>query len=196
MNRILMGIPVHNSLLIYCVLFYFLLMAGCSTPLRIHSDVVPTGSMRLAQAMEIGKRADILQNKELYEAIIASGIKDSEVNDGSVVVARITCCGGPSEKLDSRMLFVPNGINVSLGDIVEVSVGHPPEKGDAGMLNTVTRVVQKYGDNDGKCWWDPKDDRLWLRILYCDWMPKEGWVKKGGLDSAWYRPPISTSPVK
>ena len=196
MNRIRMCIPVHNSLLIYCVLIYALLIAGCSTPLRIHSDIVPTGSMRLEQVMEIGKRADILQYKELYEAIIASGIKDSEIKDGSVVVARITCCGGPSEKLDSRMLFVPKEINVALGDIVEVRVGRPPEKGDAGMLNTVTRVVQKDGDNDGKCWWDPKDERLWLRILYCDWMPKEGWVKQGGLDSAWYWPPISILPGK
>ena len=190
-----------NLRLMYRMLFLVLLMTGCSTSLRIHSDFVPAGSLRLAQVMQIGKRADILQGKKMYEAIIASGVKDSEVADGSVVAARIFCCGGISANLSSEranaiMMFVPTGINVGSGDIVEVRSGRPPEKGDAGQLNIVTRVVQKYGDTEGKCWWDPKDDRLWLRVLYCDWMPAEGWIKQGGANPAWYRPPSSVIPEK
>jgi hypothetical protein len=201
MNRNIFSSPVHKPLLSYCVLFLALLMTGCSVPLKIQSDFVPAESLRLAQVMVIGKRADILEGKAVYEAIIAAGIKDSEVVDGSVVVARIYCCGGPSEnysseKVNARMLFVPKEINVALGDIVEVRVGRPPEKGDGGSLNVVTRVVQKYGEDGGSCWWDPKNERLWLRILYCDWMPKEGWIKQGGINPAWYRPQSPFVPEK
>lgn len=193
MNRNNKVIAVHNLLLTYGVLVLVVLITGCSAPLRIHSDFVPAGSLRLAQVMQIGNRADIVQSKELYAAIIASGVQDSEVTDGSVVVARIYCCGGISANLSSEranaiMMFVPRGIPVGLGDIVEVKSGRPPEKGDAGELHVVTRTVQKHGDKEGKCWWDPKDDRLWLRVLYCDWMPQEGWIKQEGVNPAWYRP--------
>ena len=157
--------------------------------------------MRLGQVAVITKRADILQNKWVYKALIASGIKDSEVSDGCVVAARIFCCGGitdnsSSEKANARIIFVPKGIDVALGDIVEFTVGRNPDKGDGGQLNIVTRVVQKYEYADGSCWWDPKDDRLWLRILYCDWMPREGWVKQGGINPAWYRPLNAVIPEK
>ena len=91
------------------------------------------------------------------------------------------------------MLYVPKGLNVALDDIVEVRVGRPPEKGDAGLLNIVTRIVQRYEAGKEDCWWDPKNDRLWLRVLYCDWMPREGWIEQGGLDPAWYKPPSDLS---
>lgn len=201
MNRNIKGRQIHNLLPMCCLLFLILCMTGCATQLRIHSDFVPAGSLRLAQVMQIGKRADILQSKDIYEAIIASGIKDSDIADGSVVVARIFCCGGISANLSSEranaiMMFVPSGITAGLGDVVEVRSGHPPEKGDAGQLNVVTRMVQKYEDKEGGCWWDPKDDRLWLRVLYCDWMPKEGWIKQGGTNPAWYLPPSSVTSEK
>jgi hypothetical protein len=176
-------------------LFLFLALlavTGCSNNLRIHSDFVPAGSLRLAQVMVLGKRAEIVQARPLFDAILASGIPDSEIVDGSVVMARIFCCGGltdnlSSEKVNSLILYVPKEVTVARGDIVEVRVGRPPEKGDAGKVHLVTRVVQKYGGNEERCWWDPKDDRLWLRVLYCDWMPHEGWIKQGGTNPAWYK---------
>jgi len=197
MSRLITGVPFLNSLLIVWILFLALIMTGCSTSLAMHSDfVVPDDSLRLAQVMEIEKRAVVVQSKKVYEAIIASGVGDSNITDGSIVVARIYCCGGSAEKANAIILYVPNGINVALGDIVEVRVGHPPEKGDVGSLNTITRVVQKNGDDGGNCWWDPKDDRLWLRVLYCDWMAKEGWIKQGGISPAWYRPSNAILPDK
>lgn len=54
------------------------------------------------------------------------------------------------------MVFVPKELKVAIGDLVEVKTGRPPEKGDAGLLNKVTRVIEKNGTEDGKCWWDPK----------------------------------------
>lgn len=169
-----------------------LAVTGCSNNLRIHSDFVPAGSVRLAQVMVFGKRAEIVQARPLFDAILAAGIPDSEIVDGSVAMARIFCCGGltdnlSSEKVNSLIIYVPKGVTVALGDIVEVRVGHPPEKGDAGKVHMVTRVVQKYGGSEERCWWDPKNDRLWLRVLYCDWMPNEGWIKQGGTNPAWYK---------
>lgn len=189
MSRIIKGVPFYNSLLMVCILFLAMIITGCSTSLAINSDfVVPDNSLRLAQVMEIENRALVVQSKKVYETIIASGVRDSNITDGSIVVARIYCCGGSAEKANAIILYVPNGINVALGDIVEVRIGHSPDKGAEGSINTITRVVQKSRDAEGNCWWDPKDDRLWLRVLYCDWMPKEGWRKQGGISPAWYRP--------
>lgn len=169
------------------------LVVACTTaPLRIQFDNVPAGSFRVAQVIAIAQREDILK-LEAYKGIIATGVADSDLVDGSVVMARIYCCGGltnetSAEYVHSRMLYVPKGLEVGLGDFVEVKVGRPPERGDAGLLNTVTRVVARPGEQPEVCWWDPRDDSLWHRIPYCEWMPREGWVKQGGLSPAWYRP--------
>jgi hypothetical protein len=180
------------NLIALFVLLATLLSACSAPPLRIQSDVVPPGSLRIAQVMYITKRAEVV-NSDMYKGIIDSGITDSELIDGSVVVARIYCCGGMSNELSSefverRMLYVPKSVKVALGDFVEVKVGRPPEKGDGGLLNTVTRVVAGQGENPEGCWWEPKNPKLWLRVPYCNWMPKEGWVNQGGLSPAWYKP--------
>jgi len=168
-------------------------LPACATPpLRIQSDFVPTGSLRVAQVIMIAQREDILKS-EAYKNIIAAGVADSDLVDGSLAMARVYCCGGMTKELSSeyanrRMLYVPKDLRVGLGDFVEVKVGRPPENGDSGRLNTVTRVVAKYGDKPETCWWDPRDDKLWLRVPYCEWMPKEGWVKQGGTNPAWFKP--------
>ena len=175
------------------VLLILLFLPACSTPpARIQSDVVPAGSLRVAQVMAIAQREDIL-NTDVYRNILAVGVADADIVDGSVVMARIYCCGGmtkelSSEYVDRRMLYVPKEVKVGLGDFVEIMVGRPPEHGDSGRLNTITRVVAKHGDKPETCWWDPKDDRLWLRVPYCEWMPIERWVKQGGLSPAWFKP--------
>jgi hypothetical protein len=184
--------------LIFLTLF---VVTGCSNNLRIHSDFVPAGSLRLAQVMVLGKRTEIEQAKPIFDAILAAGIQDAEIVDGSVVMARIFCCGGltdnlSSEKVNSVILFVPKEVTVAQGDIVEVRVGRPPKNGDGGKVHLVTRVVQRYEGNEQGCWWDPKDNRLWLRVLYCEWMPNEGWIKQGGTNPAWYKPASITLPQK
>jgi len=189
MDRHLAGIPLRK--LRRCMAMVFVvgvvvLLMGCATHLRVHSDIskLPPGSLRLAQVMDNDvTRADIVEAKEIYDALIASGIKDSDIADNSVVLARIFCCGGKNETYNATMLFVPPGIKPSVGDLVEVRVGRDPEDGDAGLVNVVTRVVPKDG-----CWWDPKNDRLWVRILYCEWMPKDGWIKQEGISPAWHKP--------
>jgi hypothetical protein len=170
-----------------------LFLPACSTPtLRIQTDVVPPGTLRVAQVTEVGKREDILKLEAVHKSIIAAGVDDSDLVDGSVAMARIYCCGGMSYKYSSEfvtrlMLYVPKGLKVGVGDFVEIKAGRPPENEDNGRLNTVTRVLEKQGDQAGRCWWDPRDDRLWLRVPYCEWMVQEGWVKQDGVNPAWYK---------
>ena len=128
------------------------------------------------------------ESKPTYDALLASGIKDSDIKDGSLVLVRIYCCGGPNETGSAPLLYVPNGLEVKRGDIVEFVVGGPPTKGDAGLVNIATRIVQRYDERSPICRWDPPDPRLWQRVLYCDWMQDSGWVKKGGITPAWFKP--------
>jgi hypothetical protein len=159
---------------------------------RIQSDFVPAGSLHLGQVMTVGTRKDVIESPDLYKILRSEGILDADIGDGSVAVARIYCCGGvtrasSSEVANARGLYVPRPLRVEPGDIVEFRAGRPPANGDHGRLNTVTRIVGK--NTEDSCWWDPRDERLWLRVLYCKWMPEQGWVKQGGLNPAWYKPP-------
>lgn len=173
------------------------ILASCASHLRIQSDELTAGSLRLAQVMQFASRNEIREIKVLYDVIQASGVNDSDIVDGSVALARIYCCGGLTEnisfeKADAMMLYVPKGVIVTPGDIVEVRVGRPPEMGDAGLLNIVTRVVERVRADGAACWWDPKNDRnMWLRVLYCEWMPQEGWIKQDGASPAWFKPPAA-----
>lgn len=176
------------------ILIFFL--SACATPpSHIQTDVVPAKSLRVAQVVAIATREEILK-LEAYKSIIASGIADSDVVDGSMVAARVYCCGGISKELSSEyvhriFLYVPKSLGVAIGDFVEAKVAHLPAKGGNGSVNTVTRVVDKHDDKSESCWWDPKDDSLWLRVPYCDWMPTEGWTTQGGLNPDWYKPYVN-----
>jgi hypothetical protein len=185
-----MSTPLRITTLAFALVLC--LPASATPPRRIQSDAVPAGSLRVAQVTAIANREDILK-MEAYKDIVGAGVADSDLVDGSVVMARIYCCGGITKELSSefvnrRMLYVPKDIKVGSGDFVEVRVGRPPERGDGGRLNTVTRVVAKYGDKPESCWWEPRDEKLWLRTPYCEWMSKEGWVKQGGVNPAWFKP--------
>lgn len=176
------------------LIFTMGLLNACATPPpRTHADLVPAGSLRVGQVIQAGTRDEILGAAELMVQLRASGVTDDEIVDGSVIVARIYCCGGVSKEMSAeyeerRVMFVPNGQQAAQGDFVEYRVGIPPSPGEVGRFNTLTRVVARYGDVAAGCWWEPKDDRLWLRVAYCDWMEKEGWIKQGGISPAWFKP--------
>jgi len=157
---------------------------------RIQSDFVPAGSLRLAQVIYISSRQETIGEKRLLDILIACGVEEASIRDGSIVMARIYCCGGSNEVETARMLYAPPEIRVDLGDVVEVLVGHPANGADPGRLNTVTRIRQKRADPDGACRWDPPDEGKWTRVLYADWMPQEGWIRESGpIFPAWYKPP-------
>jgi hypothetical protein len=167
-----------------------ILLTSCATnTLNIQSDFLPEGSLRVALVIYVATQKEIVESKPVHDALLSSGIKDSEIKDGSVVMGRVFCCGNPFST--DMMLHVPPQIGVLKGDVVEVRSGRPPGKDDSGRLNTVTRVRQKSGDGAATCGWVPPNPRLWARVIYCDWMPGEGWIEQDGINKAWFKPAAS-----
>jgi hypothetical protein len=174
------------------IVVWFAMLSGCASnaSLRVYPDDVPAGSLRLVQAIQVGTRQDTVNVKEWYEAILASGINDSEIVDGSVVVGRVWCCGGPVETTDRQAFYVPKGLIVKPLDIVEIRAGQDPARKSPARVNIATRVVQTAESKDTTCRWVPPNPRLWMRVLYCDWMEKEGWIELDEtLKHTWYKPP-------
>jgi hypothetical protein len=151
----------------------------------------PTGTLRLAQVMAIATRAEILDMPRIQETLAESGIRDSEIGDGNVAAGRVQCCGGPNEKSNSVLFYVPSDLHVEIGDIVEIKMGRAPNENGAGILNTVTRIRTKASDHGGQCRWDPPTEGLCMRTLYCEWMPAEGWVERRALigERTWLKLP-------
>lgn len=148
-----------------------------------------TGVLELAQVMVVATRADILKADAHYQFILSTGIPDSELGDGRLVIVRLYCCGGSIEEETSLWVFVPTDITVERGDIVELRVGRVPGKGDAGIVNTVTAVRQKNADEGrGPCRWEPENPNLWMRVVYCDGMDRHGWLQRGVMRKLWYKP--------
>ena len=167
------------------------LLTSCASVSRLHPVFREnTGVVRVTQVTALATRQDILAFGENYDRLIASGIQDADLRDGSVARGRTYCCGDSDLSI---WFYVPHGIDVGVGDIVEVKMGRQPEDHDRGAVNIVTQVRHKREDADKHCRWDPPNERLWMRILYCDWMAKEGWVERwGGWDKAWVKPTPTT----
>ncbi len=175
-------------------LIIILLTACTSIGPRIQTSHVPAGSLQLAEVMFAPSQQQINEAKWLHDDIIGAGIKEAEIRDGSVVFARVYCCGGPNERDTAPIVYVPAGIKAEPGDIIEIKVGHPSREGDPGQLNIVTQIRQKTGEKGGSIRWDPPNELLWGRVLYADWMPKEGWIRQGGLYHFWFKPAPTGKP--
>lgn len=134
-------------------------------------------------------KAYITNSGESYQILLASEITDSEIHDGSVALGKVYCCWEPDERENSIAFYIPENLMVKLGDIVEVKAGMIPARGNQGSTNTATRVVQKAEVKNGQCHWVPEDEHLWGRVLYCDWMPTEGWIEQKGLWKTWLKMP-------
>lgn len=165
-------------------------LSSCATGSRLHpSPVTPedAGALRLVQVVAIATRQEIFELGEHYRHLLAGGVADSDLVDGSVIQGRIYCCGGPNESVTAPWVFVPRTLQVGEGDIVEIRMGRSPSGSDPGRVNTAARVLQKASET-GPCRWIPENPKLWMRYLYCPWMEQEGWQKRGGLHPAWWKP--------
>lgn len=164
-----------------------IMINGCTSMSMISSDV-PQNSLRLMQIVAIGSRDDIFRGG-FSEEFRKVGISESEIHDGSLVAGRIYCCGGTAEGPTRQYAYVPTGLDIHHLDIVEIRTGISPSQNERGVLNTVTRVIQKSGVQDGRCRWIPPDPGLWMRVLYCDWMKEEGWIEQTGWYHTWLKSP-------
>jgi hypothetical protein len=152
---------------------------------------VPDNSLRVVEVVGFASRDEIISNRdEIYDPLIASGISDEEIVDGSVAAGIAFCCGRHLANTSKSFFFVPKGVQIGIGDIVEIKSGRVRTRDNPGAVNRASQVRQKKGDETGSCRWDPPDKELG-QILFCDWMPAEGWVKdreKGrGLSEVWIK---------
>jgi len=171
------------------VIFTNIFLVSCATVSKVHPPFRnENGTLRVAQVMQLATRQEIIGLGVHYKHLLASGIKDSDLRDRSLAVGRVYCCGGPPEEGMAIWFYVPEGLTIDIGDIVEIRMGRQPSKCDPGAVNTAVQVRQKKDDVNGPCRWIPPDPKLWMRVLYCDWMEKEGWIEKGGRQKTWLKP--------
>ncbi len=164
--------------------------------LAASSDLYPSskkeaGALKLAQVVGLASRSEILGLKKDYQRLLDSGLSDSVLVDKSVGLGRVFCCGGLPEatRLDALLFYIPPADSVELGDIVEIRLGQEPGKGAPGRINVVTQVRERANATEHRCRWDPPNERAWMRVIYCDWMPTEGWTHKKGIGNPWIKAP-------
>jgi hypothetical protein len=164
-------------------------LAGCSAGLKIFPTDVPPASLRLGEVSSLASKRDIKAMGKTYSALLASGLKDGDIQNGSLGSARVFCCGGLDEEGPDIFFYIPKGIKPGPGDIVEIRSGTRPQDSSHGKPNTLTRIVQKRGEK-GPCDWVSKERFIkWNGILYCDWMPAEHWTSplNGNGFKVWYK---------
>lgn len=171
-----------------------LVTACASSRNMLHPDGAPDGTLILAQIYARFTRDTIVSDKKAYDILLSSDVKDSEIRDGSIAIAKVNCCGGPMDQATAIAMYTPIDMSAEVGDIVEVLLGQMPTKGqEHGVANKAVRIVQKQSDPDGECRWEPTTPPgQWGRVLFCDWMPREGWVQegqRGTLYKAWIKRP-------
>lgn len=148
------------------------------------------GALKLAQVMGLANRGDIVGLKKDYQRLLDSGLPDSALVDRSVGSGRVYCCGGLPEAtaLDALWFYIPPGISLEPGDIVEIQLGEEPGKRTAGRINVVTQVRERANATERHCRWEPPNEGDWMRVIYCDWMVAEGWTHKNGIGHPWIKP--------
>jgi hypothetical protein len=83
--------------------------------------------------------------------------------------------------------YVPPDKPVNPGDIVEIRMGRASNKKEPGKVNVLVKIRQKKDAPESHCSWDPPNESLWRRVIYCDWMPKEGWTLTKGAYNTWLK---------
>jgi len=162
-----------------------------------HAHNVPSGSLRVGEVMHVATRAELKAAGWGYDVLIAAGIKDVDIRDGSAVAARVFCCGGSNEFPTGLLAYVPPSLKVDIGDIIEVWSGKMVSQSDplGAVPNTVTRVVEKANSSPKHCSWLPDKPGLWMRVIYCDWMPAAGWrQQQSELFPLWVNPINAATP--
>ncbi len=172
------------------LVFVFLFLNNCAGTSRLYPNGAPENSFRLVEVNALSTTSDVQNNRAIYEPLAIAKITDAHTRDRSIGAGRVYCCDGEMPKAFFHYFYIPPGFEVDAGDIVEIKSGSLPREGKSSV-NTLVRVVQKKDDLSNTCRWEPHD-RTYGRVLYCDWMPKEGWVKYtfGPLpfDKTWIKP--------
>lgn len=189
--------------------FLFSALFGCSPPPNapsdptsmLHARFVPDGSLRVGEVVYIGTREEILKNPLIYNTLTkAADVPDEKIRDGALVTIRYFCCGGPGEFARAGLwVYVPEGKQAEVGDVIEIWSGRMMVESHAGVPsapNTMTRRVMQANSPNRSCRWLPDNPSLWLRVIYCDWMPEENWILQDSSlgHNVWIKPIAASSP--
>lgn len=148
-----------------------------------------SGVLRAAGVVQVATRDEIRRASSYYKDMLAHGVDETSIVDGSLVVVRMLCCRDNLKASALAYLYNPRAIKVAPGDFIEFRIGDADAPGTPEAFSIVTRVLQSKDQADGKCWWEPRDDRMWMRFVFCEWMPAEGWIKQGNkMNPEWYKP--------
>jgi hypothetical protein len=178
--------------LLICAMGLF--VAACAAgPSRVYPPIdQDAGSLRVAEVMAVATAEEIRASGEHYQNLLAAGIKDADLRDGSLVTTRVYCCGGSIESSSGPWVYVPPDITAAVGDVIEIRMGRSPSKNLPGQVNTAVSIRSRGIPNES-CQWVPDNPALWMRVIYCDWMFKEGWQERGGLYKTWWKPATSAN---
>jgi hypothetical protein len=163
-------------------------ISSASTSKLFPPSEAEAGGLRLTQVVGVASREEILKSGETLQHLLASGLKDVDLRDGSVAVGRIYCCHQWTENGTNILFYVPPNVSLKIGDLVSVRMGRKSTKREGGTVNMAVEVREKKDDPISQCSWNPPDDKMWTRILYCSWMPAEGWTLQKGLHKTWLKP--------
>ena len=183
----------HNSRKLQLTWLFTTICFTCATSGAGTSRLYPptkdeAGALRVTQVVQLATRQEILALGTQMQYLLASGLKDADLKDGSLAIGRVYCCHQKTEEGTAIWFYVPPDVPINIGDIVEIRMGRASTKTDPGAVNVVTKVREKKDAPDSKCSWDPPNNTLWTRVLYCTWMPGEGWTLKRGLHNTWLKP--------
>ena len=182
------GLCNRSRIAIFLLTCFACNFANASTSRLYPPSDGESGGLRLVQVMAVATRDEILKSGESLQHLLASGLKDSDLKDGSVAMARIYCCHPSTEQGTAIWLYVPPDVPVNPGDLIVVRMGRKATKKGSGAVNTAVQVREKKDTPNSQCSWDPPDDKMWTRVLYCSWMPAEGWQLHNGLHKTWLKP--------
>lgn len=147
-----------------------------------------TGVLILGQVMHVGSRTEITESGRHYTFLLSTGIPDTDLGDGRLVVLQLYCCGGRISEDQAIWAYVLPTVQVEMQDFVEVRMGRVPGKQDPGTVNTVVAVRQRAVDSSGTCRWEPDNPSLWMRVIHCDGMEQQGWSQRGTMRKLWFLP--------
>ena len=170
-------------------LSFYASIAGAGTSKLHPPDKDHAGALRAAQVALLATREAILGFGSNLDILLASGLTDADLTDGSIAAGRVNCCHESTEQSSEIWFYVPPDIKAREGDLVVVRMGRKPSKQDPGAINVAVEIRERADVAESRCIWDPPNERLWTRIIYCDWMPAEGWTLESGLWKTWLKRP-------
>ena len=184
--------PLSQFRTLQPMVLLMMIFLACATSTARTSKLYPpkkdeTGALRLAQVMQTATREEILRLTEQRQHLLDSGLKDADFQDGSLAMGRVYCCHPSTDEGTAMWFYVPPDTPVKAGDIVVVRMGRESTKKDPGTVNRLIEVREEQDAPNSRCSWDPPKDFLWRRVLYCDWMPAEGWTLKKGAYKTWLK---------